>query len=216
MQNIPGTCESKMNAAGATRPFVLWTTTHQSFLSFAIVPNANIKRKNSNRPFSSWSKYHFQRRRWSCSFISSQQLCAQWPKLGSCPVLKTEDKNTREHACIGGPSAWSSTVQIAGIIIRLLFHLDLSHRVSDKTFSKWIFKPQGSLFLSWGDLRAKLNIFKTDKKLQLIFSSPSVKLNSYGPISKTSKTQTRCHDSFMVFKLANALFWIVYSKSGRR
>lgn len=44
MLTIPkkkSTCEAKMNAAGATRPFVLWTTTHQSFLSFAVIPDAN-------------------------------------------------------------------------------------------------------------------------------------------------------------------------------
>jgi len=63
---------------------------------------------------------------------SSQQLCSQWPKLGNCPVLKTQVKNNKKQR---GQST-SSTVQIAGIIIRLLLLLDLSHRVSDETFSK--------------------------------------------------------------------------------
>lgn len=77
-------------------------------------------------------------------FSSSQLLCSQWPKLGNCPVLKTQVKNNKKE---GGQST-SSTVKIAGIIIRLLFLLDLSQRVSDKTFSKWTFKPQGRVFLS--------------------------------------------------------------------
>lgn len=49
------------------------------------------------------------------------------------PANRTEQVG---ESYIEGLSAQTSAVQIAGIIIKLLSLLDLSHRVSDKTFSK--------------------------------------------------------------------------------